>query len=43
MITGALNEHPRIAIAYRDTPEKDDYAKFWDRLTTAEPLENKAC
>lgn len=43
MITGALNEHPRIAIAYRDSPEKDDYTKFWDRLTTAETLENKVC
>ena len=36
MITGTLNEHPRIAIAQRKTPEKDDYVKFWDTLTTAE-------
>jgi len=36
MITGILNEHPRVAIAQRKTPEKDDYVKFWDTLTTAE-------
>jgi len=36
MITGTLNEHPRVAIAQRKTPEKDDYVKFWDTLTTAE-------
>lgn len=37
MITGILNEHPRVAIAQRKSPEKDDYVKFWDTLTTAEP------
>jgi len=37
MITGNLNEHPRIAIAYRDSPDKDDYVKFYDTLTTPEP------
>jgi len=37
MITGILNEHPRVAIAQRKTAEKDDYVKFWDTLTTAEP------
>ncbi|MCX7727012.1 MAG: aldolase catalytic domain-containing protein [Chitinispirillaceae bacterium] len=36
MITGTLNEHPRVAIAYRKTPDKDNYVKFWDTLTTAE-------
>jgi 4-hydroxy 2-oxovalerate aldolase len=36
MITGVLNEHPRTAIAYRDSPERDDYVKFWDILTTPE-------
>ena len=36
MITGTLNEHPRVAIAQRKTPEKDDFVKFWDTLTTAE-------
>lgn len=37
VITGVLNEHPRAAIAYRSTPDRDDYVKFWDTLTTAEP------
>jgi 4-hydroxy 2-oxovalerate aldolase len=36
MITGILNEHPRIAIAQRKSPERDDFVKFWDTLTTAE-------
>jgi 4-hydroxy 2-oxovalerate aldolase len=37
MITGMLNEHPRVAIAFRDSPERDDYVKFFDLLTTPEP------
>ena len=37
MITGVLNEHPRAGIAYRGTDDRDDYVKFWDMLTTAEP------
>ncbi len=37
MITGNLNEHPRIAIAYRDSKDKDDFVKFYDTLTTPEP------
>jgi 4-hydroxy 2-oxovalerate aldolase len=37
LITGILNEHPRVAIAYRDSPDKDDYVKFFDTLTTPEP------
>jgi 4-hydroxy 2-oxovalerate aldolase len=36
MITGMLNEHPRVAIAFRDSAERDDYVKFFDKLTTAE-------
>jgi len=36
MITGMLNEHPRTAIAFRDGPERDDYVKFYDTLTTPE-------
>ena len=36
MITGMLNEHPRVAIAHRDSPDKDDFTKFFDMLTTAE-------
>jgi 4-hydroxy 2-oxovalerate aldolase len=36
MISGVLNEHPRTAIAYRDSPDRDDYVKFFDALTTPE-------
>ncbi|MDC7220934.1 MAG: aldolase catalytic domain-containing protein [Spirochaetales bacterium] len=37
MITGGLNEHPRTAIAVRQTEEKDDYVSFYDKMTTPEP------
>jgi 4-hydroxy 2-oxovalerate aldolase len=37
MVTGNLNEHPRIAIAYRDSKDKDDFVKFYDTLTMPEP------
>jgi 4-hydroxy 2-oxovalerate aldolase len=37
MITGMLNEHPRIAIVHRNSKDKDDFVKFWDTLTTPEP------
>lgn len=36
MITGVLNEHPRAAITFRDSPDKDDFVKFYDLLTTPE-------
>lgn len=36
MISGMLNEHPRVAISFRDSPERDDYVKFYDLLTTPE-------
>jgi hypothetical protein len=32
MLTGILNEHPRAAIAYRETPSKDKYTEFYERL-----------
>jgi 4-hydroxy 2-oxovalerate aldolase len=37
MITGMRNEHPRTAIAFRDTAERNDFVKFFDILTTPEP------
>ena len=40
MITGMLNEHPRTAIAFRDSPDKDNFAKFYDMLTTPETEED---
>jgi 4-hydroxy 2-oxovalerate aldolase len=39
MITGMLNEHPRIAIAFRDSAERDNYVKFYDTLVMPEPDE----
>jgi len=32
MITGILNEHPRTAIAYRKTEDKDKYAEFYEKM-----------
>lgn len=37
MITGMFNEHPRMAIAFRDSPERDNFTRFWDMVTTPEP------
>ena len=31
-ITGILNEHPRYGIAYRQTPDKDKYAEFYEKM-----------
>jgi hypothetical protein len=30
-----MNEHPRAAIAHRETPDKDKYAEFYERLLEA--------
>jgi 4-hydroxy 2-oxovalerate aldolase len=35
-ITGQLNLHPRAAMQFRATKEKDDYVKFYDQVVTAE-------
>ncbi|MFT5525534.1 MAG: 4-hydroxy 2-oxovalerate aldolase [Pirellulaceae bacterium] len=32
-ITGAMNLHPRSAIEFRLTKDKDDYVKFWDQIS----------
>ncbi len=32
MITGILNEHPRTAIAYRQTDDRDKYAEFYEQM-----------
>jgi len=34
MITGHYNEHPRTAIALRDSDRKDDYVGFYDEITS---------
>lgn len=36
MITGILNEHPRVAIALRSSDRKDHYADFYRQLTCPE-------
>lgn len=38
MVTGTLNEHPRSGIAWRGSEDKDQYAKFWDKMTTPETV-----
>ncbi|AZN42877.1 aldolase catalytic domain-containing protein [Paenibacillus albus] len=41
MITGMLDEHPRSAMALRDTADKDKAVDFYDKLTTPEVLHSK--
>ncbi|PYI51632.1 aldolase catalytic domain-containing protein [Paenibacillus flagellatus] len=36
MMTGMLNEHPRVAMALRASEDKDKYAEFYDKLTSPE-------
>lgn len=36
MITGSLDEHPRTAMALRNSKEKDNYVDFYDKLTSPE-------
>jgi 4-hydroxy 2-oxovalerate aldolase len=35
-ITGQLNLHPRAAMQFRASKDKDDYVKFYDQVVTAE-------
>jgi 4-hydroxy 2-oxovalerate aldolase len=39
LITGAMNEHPRSAIAWMNSDEKDDYVKFMKSMHDYELLE----
>ena len=32
MVRDVLNEHPRAAIAYRKTENKDKYAEFYEEM-----------
>ena len=34
IITGQLNQHPRTAIAWRSTPERENCLDFYDKLTS---------
>ena len=36
MVTGALDEHPRSAMAWRASPQRDEYVNFYDKMTTPE-------
>lgn len=38
-VTGMLNQHPRTAIAWRSSEQKDEYVKFYDKLTTPEVVD----
>lgn len=41
MITGMLDEHPRSAMALRNSADKDKAVEFYDKLTTPEVLHGK--
>lgn len=41
MIAGALNEHPRVAMACRGSEDKDKYVEFYDKLTSPEMVISK--
>lgn len=37
-LTGILNEHPRVAMALRNSEDKDKYVEFYDKLTSPETV-----
>ena len=37
MISGTLNEHPRVAMARRASEDRDKFVEFYDTLTSPEP------
>jgi len=36
MLTGFMNRHPRSAIAWNDSPQKDDLVSFYDKIIVEE-------
>jgi 4-hydroxy 2-oxovalerate aldolase len=40
MISGSLDEHPRVAMAHLSSPEKDNLVDFYDKLTSPESAPN---
>jgi 4-hydroxy 2-oxovalerate aldolase len=36
MISGVLNEHPRVAMAYRDSADRDKFVDFYNKVTSPE-------
>lgn len=41
MITGTLDEHPRSAMGWRASPERDRFTDFYDKMTTPEIFAGK--
>jgi len=43
MVVGALDEHPRVAMAHLNGPDRDKFVEFYDRLTSPEtaPIASK--
>lgn len=39
VVTGVLNEHPRSAMKFMTSPERNDFLKFYDQMAEAAPLE----
>jgi 4-hydroxy 2-oxovalerate aldolase len=39
MIVGSLDEHPRVAMAQLNSPEKDKFVDFYDKLTSPETVQ----
>ncbi|MCP3761551.1 nucleoid-structuring protein H-NS, partial [Domibacillus sp. A3M-37] len=33
---GVLNEHPRVAMAYRNSDDRDKFVNFYDKVTSPE-------
>jgi len=41
MITGTLDQHPRSGMALRNSEDKDQFVKFYDKMTTPELVHDK--
>src|SRR5690606_32193784 len=41
-LAGILNEHPRVAMALRNSEDKDKYVDFYDKLTSVEAVISSA-
>jgi 4-hydroxy 2-oxovalerate aldolase len=40
MIVGSLDEHPRVAMAHLNSPEKGQFVDFYDKLTSPETVQD---
>jgi 4-hydroxy 2-oxovalerate aldolase len=41
MISGILNEHPRVAMVYRKSEDCDKFVNFYDQVTSPEVVISK--